>query len=209
MWRIVGFGVGRGPQRRHCAALVWWRGSGVRAWGALGGRQVDGAEGGSWAFWRRNAASRGGRGLGRRVRGRKAWLAKALLWANAPGGRSSKRCRLCSCSARDWVTALSSDPKAATPPDSAETASLGGISWMMDLQRFLPPKPYRNRPVGGLRRNFNFSWVSDTRYSTDYLTSAQSTVILCGGCEAKKWISTHDFQQPASCESSYSNMHTA
>ena len=125
------------------------------------------------------------------------------------GGRSSKRCRLCLCCARDWVTALSSDPKAATPPDSAETASLGGISWMMDLQRFLPPKPYRNRPVGGLRRNFNFSWVSDTRYSTDYLTSAQSTVILCGGCEAKKWISTHDFQQPASCESSYSNMHTA
>ena len=82
----MGFGVGRGPQRRHCASLVWWRGSGVRAWGALGGRQVDGAEGGSWAFWRRNAASRGGLGLGRRVRGRKAWLAKALLWANAPGG---------------------------------------------------------------------------------------------------------------------------
>ena len=85
MWRIGGFGVGRGPQRRHCAALVWWRGSGGRAWGALGGRQVDGAEGESWAFWRRNAASRGGLGLGRRVRGRKAWLAKALLWANAPG----------------------------------------------------------------------------------------------------------------------------
>ena len=109
---------------------------------ALGGHwgvgKSMGRRGESWAFWRRNAASRGGLGLGRRVRGRKAWLAKALLWANAPGGRSSKRCRLCLCCARDWVTALSSDPKAATPPDSAQTASLGGISWMMDLQRFLP-----------------------------------------------------------------------